>query len=276
MKKHLSTIFLVIVLLAGLSLLLYPTVADYWNSFHQSRAIVTYDDSVSNLSQEDYTEIWQAATDYNWEMKWRGNRFVLDDEEREVYNSLLNVAGNGVMGYVEIPKIECRLPIYHGTDEAVLQVAIGHIEGTSLPVGGLSSHCVISGHRGLPSAKLFTNLDQVALGDTVLIHVLDETLTYIVDQILVVEPSDTSALAIDLACDYLTLVTCTPYGINSHRLLVRGHRIETESGPVQVTVRDDATMVDEWVVAPFVAVPVLVVLFVYMLLFTGKKKRKEG
>lgn len=276
MRKHLSTIFLVIVLLAGLSLLLYPTVSDYWNSFHQSRAIVSYADNVAKLNTEDYNEIWQAATDYNWEMKWRGNRFVLDEEEREVYKALLNVAGNGVMGYVEIPKIECRLPIYHGTDEAVLQVAIGHIEGTSLPVGGLSSHCVISGHRGLPSAKLFTNLDQVALGDTVLIHVLDETLTYIVDQILVVEPHDTSALAIDMACDYLTLVTCTPYGINSHRLLVRGHRIETEAGPVQVTVRDDAAMVDEWVVAPFIAVPILVVLFMYMLLFTGKKKRKEG
>lgn len=272
MKKHLSTIFLVLVLLAGLSLLLYPTVSDYWNSMHQSRAIVTYDDSVANLTTADYNDVWQAATDYNWDMKWRGNRFVLDDEERETYETMLNVAGNGVMGYVEVPKIECRLPIYHGTNEAVLQVAIGHIEGTSLPVGGLGTHCVVSGHRGLPSARLFTDLDQVTVGDTVLIHVLDETLTYLVDQILIVEPHDTSALAIDPACDYLTLVTCTPYGINSHRLLVRGHRIETEAGPVHVTVRDDATLVDEWVVMPFVAVPVVVVLLLYMLLFTGKKK----
>lgn len=272
MKKHLSTIFLVLVLVAGLSLLLYPTVSDYWNSMHQSRAIATYSANVSSMSTADYNDVWQAATDYNWDMKSRGNRFLLDDEERETYETMLNVAGNGVMGYVEVPKIECRLPIYHGTNEAVLQVAIGHIEGTSLPVGGLGSHCVISGHRGLPSARLFTDLDQVTVGDTVLIHVLDETLTYLVDQILIVEPHDTTALAIDPACDYLTLVTCTPYGINSHRLLVRGHRIETEAGPVHVTVRDDAALVDEWVVMPFVAVPVVVVLLLYMLLFTGKKK----
>lgn len=272
MKKHLSTIFLVLVLVAGLSLLLYPTVSDYWNSFHQTYAIQQYAEQVASMETKDYNDVWQAATDYNWDMKSRGNRFLLDDEERETYETMLNVAGNGVMGYVEIPKIECRLPIYHGTNEAVLQVAIGHIEGTSLPVGGLGTHCVVSGHRGLPSARLFTDLDQVTVGDTVLIHVLDETLTYLVDQILIVEPHDTTALAIDPACDYLTLVTCTPYGINSHRLLVRGHRIETEAGPVHVTVRDDAALVDEWVVMPFVAVPVVVVLLLYMLLFTGKKK----
>lgn len=276
MKKHLSTIFLVLVLVAGLSLLLYPTVSDYWNSFHQTYAIQKYTEQVATMEVKDYNDVWQAAADYNWEMKAQGNSFVLDDEERERYNALLNVAGNGVMGYVEIPKIDCRLPIYHGTNEAVLQVAIGHIEGTSLPVGGLGSHCVVSGHRGLPSARLFTDLDQIVVGDTVLIHVLDETLTYLVDQILIVEPYDMSALAIDPACDYLTLVTCTPYGINSHRLLVRGHRVETEAGPVHVTVRDDAAMVDELVVVPFVAVPVVIVLLLYMLLFTGKNKRKEG
>lgn len=271
MKKHLSTILLILVFLAGISLLLYPTVADYWNSFHQTRAIATYTESVDSLDTEDYSLVWQEARDYNTVLTLDDNRFLMTEEESAEYNRLLNVSGNGVMGYIEIPKLNCRLPVYHGTDGAVLQVAIGHIEGTSLPVGGLGSHCVVSGHRGLPSAKLFTDLDQMQLGDTFMLHVLDETLTYEVDQILTVLPEETEALAIDPEQDYCTLVTCTPYGVNSHRLLVRGHRVETVEEKAPVHISADAVMVDAWMVTPFVAAPL--VLFSLIVLLISSRKR---
>lgn len=275
MKKHLSTILLVIVLLAGLSLLLYPTFADYWNSLHQSRAVASYAEDVAHLSPVSYDEVWQAATEYNRALRSKPNRYALTDEEKAAYSELLNVGGNGVMAVVEIPKINCRLPVYHGTDEAVLQVAVGHIEGTSLPVGGLGTHTVLSGHRGLPSARLFTDLDQIVVGDTFMIHVLEETLTYQVDQIVVVLPNEISELEIQPAYDYCTLITCTPYGVNSHRMLVRGHRIPTPEDAVPITVSSDAEMIDEWMVVPFVAVPILVVLFIIMLYKTRKKSEEK-
>ncbi len=225
MKKHLSTIILVLILLTGLSLMLYPTVSEYWNRYHQSRLISEYTEDVKELDTEEYTRMWQDAEEYNRELARDGNCWNMTEDEKQRYYSLLNIGGTGVMGYIKIPKIKCSLPIYHGTDKSILQVAIGHIEGSSLPVGGSSTHCVLSGHRGLPSAKLFTNLDQMEKGDIFLLKILNETLAYKVDQIKVVLPEEIDDLKIEEGKDLCTLVTCTPYGVNSHRLLVRGHRV---------------------------------------------------
>ena len=225
-RKHFTTILLVLILLTGVSLLLYPTVSDYWNSFHQSRAIASYVEAVAEIDNTDYEKMWQEAVAYNEKLKDNSGRWMPTDEELEEYERLLNVSDTGIMGYIEIPKIKVSLPIYHGTDEAILQIAIGHIPGSSLPVGGKGTHCVVSGHRGLPSAKLFTDLDQLEEGDLFMMRILDETLTYEVDQVRIVEPEELSDLEIDEDKDLCTLVTCTPYGINSHRFLVRGHRVE--------------------------------------------------
>ena len=274
MKKHLSTILLILVFLIGLSLLLYPTVSDYWNSLHQSRAIATYAEQVAEIDNDLYDRLWSDAEAYNQTLLDKPDRFLLSEEEQAEYESLLNISGNGILGYIEIPSIKCALPIYHGTDEAVLQIAVGHIEGTSLPVGGEGTHAVLSGHRGLPSAKLFTDLDQLVLGDTFLLRVLDETLTYEVDQILIVEPYELDALAIEAGMDYCTLVTCTPYGINTHRLLVRGHRIENQETAQTIRVTADALQIEPIIVAPLVAVPMLLVLLV-IVLFSGNKRKKK-
>ena len=225
MKKRLSTILLILIFLIGLSLLLYPTVSDYWNSLHQSRAIAEYAEQVANLDDDLYEGLWADAQRYNETLLDKADRYDMTEEERAEYESLLNVSGNGIIGYIEIPMIQCSLPIYHGTEESVLQIAVGHIEGSSLPTGGAGTHCVLSGHRGLPSAKLFTDLDQLAEGDTFILRILDETLTYEVDQILTVLPEQTESLGITDGDDYVTLVTCTPYAVNTHRLLVRGHRV---------------------------------------------------
>ena len=258
-KKHFTTILLVLILLTGVSLLLYPTVSDYWNSFHQSRAIASYVEAVAEIDNTDYEKMWQEAVAYNEKLKDNSGRWTPTDEELEEYDQILNISDTGIMGYVEIPKINVSLPIYHGTDEAILQIAIGHIPGSSLPVGGKGTHCVISGHRGLPSAKLFTDLDQMEEGDLFMLRVLDETLTYEVDQIRIVEPEDLSDLEIDEDKDLCTLVTCTPYGINSHRLLVRGHRVENlKEDTVRVTA--DAQQIDPVMVAPAVAVPLFLLL----------------
>ena len=194
LKKNFTTIILLLILLVGLSLLLYPTVSDYWNSFHQSRAIATYAEAVAELDNSQYEEMWQEAVEYNEKLKEKENRWFLTEEEQEEYEGILDISGTGIMGYIEIPEIKVSLPIYHGVDEGILQVAIGHIPGTSLPTGGEGTHCVVSGHRGLPSAKLFTDLDKLVEGDIFIMRVLDETMTYEVDQILIVEPEDTSAL----------------------------------------------------------------------------------
>ena len=271
MNKHLSNLLLVLVFVAGLSLLLYPTVSDYWNSFHQSRVVMSYTEQVARLDTADYQSAREAAQAYNATLPETRNRFYMPDEARAVYDGLLNVTGTGVMATLEIPDLGVNLPVYHGTSEAVLQVALGHVEGSSLPVGGAGTHCVISGHRGLPSAKLFSNLDQLTIGDVFLLRVLDETLTYQVDQILVVEPEDMEPLAILPEEDYCTLVTCTPYGINSHRLLVRGTRIETEEVAAVVHVTSDATMLSPLIVAAVIAVPLLLVWLIGMLLLPRKR-----
>ena len=273
-KSILPSLLLVLILLAGLSLLLYPTLSDYWNSLHQSQAIASYVETVEAMDEADYEAMWAAARAYNDALPRDNSRFHPSEEEQAEYDALLDVSGTGIMGYVEIPQIGVSLPIYHGTDEAVLQVAIGHIEGSSLPVGGAGTHCVISGHRGLPSAKLFTDLDQIQEGDTFLLHILDETLTYQVDQIHIVEPDDVTYLAIEEGQDLCTLVTCTPYGVNSHRLLVRGRRIETEETAAAIRVTADAILVDPMLVAPAIAAPILLILLIWLLVSSRKQGRK--
>ena len=274
MKKHLPTIVLVLIFCIGLSLLLYPTVSDYWNSLHQSRAISNYADAVAALDNEDYDRILESARNYNQNLAKNGTSWNLTEEQKEEYEKQLCVDDTGIMSYIEIPSIDCSLPIYHGTDDAILQTAIGHIPGSSLPVGGKSTHCVLSGHRGLPSAKLFTDLDQLKEGDTFLLRTLDETLTYQVDQILIVEPDELEALQIEEGEDLCTLVTCTPYGVNSHRLLVRGHRIANQADASSIRVTADAVQIDPILVAPVVGVPILVILLIGLLARTRKKREK--
>ena len=272
-KKDFSTIALIIVFFVGVSVLLYPTVSDYWNSLHQSQAIATYADSVENMDEQDYEKLWDAAVSYNQKLFQSGHGLGLKDEEKEEYNELLDVSGTGIMSYIEIPKIKCSLPIYHGTDEGVLQIAVGHIEGSSLPVGGLNTHCVLSGHSGLPSAKLFSNLDKLEEGDIFMIRTLDQTLTYEVDQIRIVLPDEVDDLKIEEGKDLCTLVTCTPYGINTHRLLVRGHRVANQEEAEAVRVTADAMQVDNRIVAICIAVPVLVLLLIYVAFGSRHRKR---
>ena len=256
-------------------MLLYPSASDYWNSIHQTRAIATYAEDVANLNQNQYDEIWAAAESYNAALTDRNNAFLLSDAQKAEYERLLDVSGLGVMGYIEIPSIDCSLPIYHGTEESVLQIAVGHLEWSSLPVGGESTHCVLSGHRGLPSAKLFTRLDKLQTGDIFMLRVLEEVLTYEVDQILIVEPQDTDALRIEEGKDYCTLVTCTPYGINTHRLLVRGHRIDNIEEAKVVRVTADAIQIEPLLVAPVMAIPILLLLMIILLL-PKQPGRKHG
>lgn len=271
MKNNRSTILLILILLIGLSLMLYPSLADWWNSFHSSRSIANYVEQVANIDDAQYKELWDAAWDYNQSLLHRPNDFLLSDEQQEIYKSLLDFGSNGIMGYIEIPMIDVMLPIYHGTKESVLQIAVGHLDWTSLPVGGAGSHCVVSGHRGLPSARLFTDLDKLKVGDVFMLHVLNEILTYEIDQILIVEPQDTDPLLIEPGKDLCTMITCTPYGINSHRMLVRGHRIESQEEAKVIRITADAVRIEPLMVAPFVAVPILLVLLIILLLPKQKK-----
>lgn len=265
-----STLLLLIVFLIGLSLLLYPVVSDYWNSFHQSRAIASYVESVSQLDQGTYDTLLEEARAYNQSLVGHETRFTLSDEEKAEYLSLLGSTG-GAVGYIEIQAIQLSLPIYLGTSESVLQSGVGTMEGTSLPVGGESTHAVLTGHRGLPSATLFTNLDKLVVGDLFHIHILNETCTYEVDQILIVEPQDLDALEIQPGKDLCTLVTCTPYGINSHRMLIRGHRVETPADIAHLQVAADAVQLEPLMVAPLMAVPVLVILLI-IFLWAGRSR----
>lgn len=273
LKKHLLTVILVAGLAAGAGLLLYPSVANYWNSFHQTRAIMDYNDAVSSMSHEDYDAILDEARDYNKKLGETGIQWNMTDAQKEEYNRMLKINGTDVMGYVSIPKIHVKLPMYHGTDEAVLQTSIGHLEQTSLPVGGKRSHCSVSGHRGLPSARLFTDLDKLKEGDTWTMNVLNETLTYEADQIRIVEPEDLTNLGITEEKDYCTLITCTPYGINTHRLLIRGHRIPNADGDANLTA--DAIQIEPMYIAPFLSIPILIALLIIMLM-TTRRARKMG
>lgn len=259
-KSRKTTIFLAAIFLLGVSLLLYPILSEYWNSLHQSQAIAAYMDAVEEMDSSSYEAMRNAAKAYNAALPEDEARFHPGKDGEKEYEDLLDITGTGIMGYVEIPGISVSLPIYHGTDDDILQIAIGHIEGSSLPVGGPGTHCVISGHRGLPSSKLFTDLDQMTEGDIFMLRVLDETLTYEVDQIRIVEPDDLSLLALEEGKDYCTLVTCTPYGVNSHRLLVRGHRIENQTDGSLARITADAVQMDPRLVAMALAVPVLLLL----------------
>ena len=274
-KNRITTLLLSLVFLAGLSLLLYPTVSDYWNSFHASRAVAAYAQEVADLNGAEYDALLEAARDYNARVPERSNTFALTEAEQEEYQSLLNMDGTGIMGYIEIPNIKLSLPIYHGTEESVLQIAVGHLDWSALPVGGEGTHCVLSGHRGLPSAKLFTNLDQLREGDTFTLRVLDEVLCYEVDQIRIVEPQDTAALLPEPGQDLCTLVTCTPYGVNTHRLLVRGHRIETPDSADAIRVTSDAMQIEPILVAPAVGVPLALLAVAALLLSDRRRKRKN-
>ena len=271
LKKHGLTLILSTILLVGLGLIAYPSFSDYWNSFHQAKAIATYAENVADMSQEKYDEILGKAERYNKKLAKTGIRWQLTEEQKEEYNKQLVVGDTSIMGYIYIPKIDITLPIYHGTDESVLQVAIGHLEGTSLPVGGKTSHCVLSGHRGLPSAKLFSDLDKMSEGDTFSLTIMNRTLTYEVDQIRVVEPTDLSDLGMVKGKDYCTLVTCTPYGINTHRLLVRGHRTENPDGDADVIA--DALQIEPIYIAPFLAVPILILLTLGVIIVTNRRIR---
>ena len=272
MKKHLSTIILVLAFFIGVSLLLYPSVSDYINSLHQTQAIAQYEKDVAKLSDEEFNRLWDEAKEFNRMLAKKENQWIISDDEKEEYERVLNANGSGAMGYIEIPKINCYLPIYHGTDDGVLQTSIGHLEGSSLPIGGEDTHCILSGHRGLPSAKLFSELDKLNTGDTFFLHTLEQVLTYEVDQILIVLPSEVEALKIESGKDQCTLVTCTPYGINSHRMLVRGHRIENETEEPTVRVVADAIQIEPVVVAPIVAAPILLLLMIWVLIGSRKKK----
>lgn len=273
-RDHFLTVLFILILFAGLSLLLYPSISNYWNSFHSTQAIANYTEEVANLDHQEYDDLWDAARKYNEELSRHGTAYRLTDEQTQQYETLLNVSGLGIMGSIEIPEIDVNLPIYHGTDESVLQVAVGHLEWSSLPIGGDGTHCVLSGHRGLPSAKLFTNLDQLEKGDTFLLRILDEVLTYEVDQILIVEPQETAALQIEHGKDYCTLITCTPYGINTHRLLVRGHRIDTLQEASVIRIIADAIQIEPLLVTPIVTLPILLVLL--MILLRPRKPRNYG
>lgn len=276
MKRiKISTIILILVFLVGLSLLLYPTVSNYWNALHQSQAIVEYSQEVEKMDRELYEKLWSEAIQYNKTLTNHPNRFEMTEEEKQKYDKLLNVSGNGIMGYIEIPAIDCFLPIYHGTNEAVLQTSIGHLEGSSLPTGGAGTHCVVSGHRGLPSARLFTDLDKLKEGDRFVLKVLDRTLTYEVDQILTVDPYDLEALAIDPQQDYCTLVTCTPYGINTHRLLVRGRRVEDIAQTQETQAVREKEPVKPAVLISLAA-GLAVIIWIIVLLVKARRKNRRN
>ncbi len=272
MKKRILTILIFIIMLSGLSLLVFPTLSDFFNSVSRAKDINTYAASVAEIDDEEYKQIWDSAVDYNARLAKKPAHWKLSEEEVADYEKQLDISGRGIMSYIEISKLGCSLPVYHGTGAEVLQIAIGHLEGTSLPVGGKSTHCVLSGHRGLPSAKLFSNLDQLSEGDTFTIRTLNETLTYEVDEISVVLPGETGKLQIVNGEDLCTLMTCTPYGVNTHRLLVRGRRVDNENS-TEIRVTADALQIDPLMIAPFLGVPVLIILFVIVI--TYKRKRRE-
>ena len=272
MRKHLSTIVFVLIFLVGLSVMLYPSFSDWWNSHIASHSIATYQDAVAQLDNGEAERMLAQAHAYNQKLAGISSPFI-NFEEVSGYEDILNISGTGIMGYISIPSIKVELPVYHGTSEGVLQIAAGHLQGSSLPVGGENTHAVISGHRGLPSARLFTDLDKMTVGDTFTITVLNEVLTYEVEEILVILPTESDKLEIISGGDYVTLVTCTPYGVNSHRLLLRSKRIDTvyES---KVRVSADAVQVDPMKVMPFAAVPLLLILMIIWNISGRKKKNK--
>lgn len=270
MRMRKSTIILLVSFFIGLSVLLYPSISSYWNSKTQSEAVVDYEAMLSQYKPEDYTAVFAEADAYNQKL-WTLNDPLQEYPKLSDYHRILNISGTGMIGYITIPKIGQELPVYHGTSEGVLSVAVGHLEGTSLPVGGTDTHSVVSAHRGLPTAVLFTHLDRMELGDTFTFTVLDRTLTYEVDQIRIVEPDDSSLIQLVEGKDYCTLLTCTPYGINTQRLLVRGHQVDA-SQKRSIYVASEAYRIEPLVVMPIVALPIIAVLLLYVMLAPVKKE----
>lgn len=268
--------FLTVIFITGLAVMLYPVVSDYINSKNQSRSIEEYDDMINEIDENEYLKYWNQANEYNNELFKNGIKLGVN-QDHEKYNSILNISKTGVIGYLTIPLIKTELPLYHGTDESVLNIAAGHLEGTSFPVGGESTHAVISAHRGLPTSRLFTDLDKIEPGDTFSVTVLNQVLTYEVDSIKIVEPYMTDSLRIEEGCDYVTLMTCTPYGLNTHRLLVRGHRITSAQGkPVnKLRISSEAVQVDPYEVAVVVSVPLILIIFVFSLITSAIKERRK-
>lgn len=273
MRSKKSTIILLVSFFIGLSVLLYPSISSYWNSKTQSEAIVDYESMLSQYKPEDYTAIFAEADAYNKQLA-QLNEPLVEHNRLPDYNSILNVGSTGMMGYITVPKISQELPVYHGTSDGVLSVAVGHLQGTSLPVGGENTHCVVSAHRGLPTAVLFTHLDRMEIGDIFYFTILDRTITYEVDQIRIVEPDDASLIQIKDGKDYCTLLTCTPYGINTQRLLVRGHQIDA-SQTRNLYVANEAYRIEPLVVMPIVALPIIFVLLIYVM-FAPVKKESLG
>lgn len=274
-KKHGATLLLCLVFIIGIGLIAYPSAADYYNSWLQRNAISSYAETVTALDTDRYEELRESAEKYNGEIAKHGLKWTMTDRDKETYDAVLKVSESSAMGYIEIPKIHEKLVIYHGTDENVLKKGVGHMEGTSFPIGSETSHCVLSGHRGLPSAKLFSDLDRLVVGDTFILSVLDMTLTYEVDQIHIVNPDDLTEITLEEGKDYCTLETCTPYGVNTHRLLVRGHRVDNPNGDANVIA--DALQIEPIYIAPFVAAPMLVLLFILLMVTTrrGAGKREK-
>ncbi len=268
-----STIVLVAIFFIGLCVLLYPTISDFWNEKRQSKAIMNYDELLVDLTPEDFAEYFEKADNYNRKLRRMNAPMSGYSALEKEYYSTLDINGDGMMGYITIEKIKVQLPIYHGTSAKVLNSAVGHVEGTSLPVGGENTHAVLSAHRGLPSAKLFTNLDKVEVGDVFTVTILDRTITYQVDQIRVVLPNKTEDLQIQKGEDFCTLVTCTPYGINTHRMLVRGTRIENIEEAKKINVITEAYLVDPFIVTPAVAAPMLGGLLIFLMVKSSKEKK---
>lgn len=269
-----ATIILLVSFFIGLSVLLYPTISSYWNSKTQSEAIVDYEKMLSNYKPEDFTAIFEAADSYNRELAKLDSPYNDYVKLEETYWRTLDISGTGMMGYITIPKISQEMPVYHGTSDDVLGTAAGHYQGSSLPVGGKNTHCVVSAHRGLPTAVLFTHLDRMEIGDTFYFTILDRTVTYEVDQIRIVEPNDTALISIEDGKDYCTLLTCTPYGINTQRLLVRGHQVDATQER-NLYIANEAYRIDTLIVMPFVAMPIIVVLLIYVMFKPIKKESLE-
>ena len=276
MKKHLLTIIIIGMFIIGFSVLLYPAISQYINAKHASKVIADYNDTVSSVQDDTLEKMLAEAADYNNRL-YKTDSSLYEPELVEGYEETLDITGSGVMGYIDIDKLDVELPLFHGVSKEVLQIGVGHLEGTSLPVGGESTHCVLSGHRGLPSAKLFTNLNKLEVGDRFTITIFNKVLTYEVDQIKIVRPSETDDLQIVRGKDYCTLMTCTPYGINTHRLLVRGARVDdvqTET-KAPVVVKNEAFKVDPLIVMPVIAIPILVIVLILLFIYDRKKDNKD-
>lgn len=274
-RKHISTIFIILIFLVGLGFISYPTVSNLWNQAHQSRAIATYSKQVEKLDDSENKKMLKAARKYNKSLLKKSDHWKLSKKDKKKYESLLDVSGTGIMGYIEVPKIDCSLPIYHGTDEGALQIAIGHLEGSSLPVGGKNTHCVLSGHRGLPSARLFTDLDQMEEGDIFILNILGRKLAYEVDQIRVVLPEEMSDLEVIEGKDLCTLVTCTPYGINTHRLLVRGHRTKYVEEKVEEQKEVQTKKMDTRLLIAGAAGAVILAVIIIAVVIRRQKRRRN-